>query len=196
MAAHELSPGDWRAYGRKDFPQGSWSTDGGLLRARANTEPVDLVTRERFGDFALTFEWWLPHGGNSGVLLRVDEELPEAWMSGPELQLVDDEGHPDGTDPRTSCGSLYGLLAPTTRTSARPPAFRSGRAFVQGTNMEFWLDGRRVLSCDLADERFSATIAVSKFRDSPRFAKLPEGHIALQHHGTEAAFRYLRLETL
>ena len=38
-------------------------------------------------------------------------------------------------------------------------------------------------------------IARSRFRDFAQFAQLREGHIVLQHRGTEAWFRRLRIET-
>jgi hypothetical protein len=49
---------------------------------------------------------------------------------------------------------------------------------------------------DLASADFSARVARSKFRAFPRFGRLPEGHIVLQHHGSDAWFRDVRIESL
>ena len=57
------------------------------------------------------------------------------------------------------------------------------------------IDERKVLGYDLASEELRERIARSKFRDYPGFGRLEEGHIVLQHHGTEAWFRRLRIET-
>jgi hypothetical protein len=189
-----LAPSDWRGYGTLGFPAKSWRADGEMLWTVPDGPRVDLVSHGRYTDFMLSFEWWLPAGGNSGVLYRVDESLAQSWQSGPELQLVDDERHPDGADPLTACGALYGLLPPLARTAPLPDTFRTGRVRVQGSAVEHWLDGRRILQYDLTDPALAEAIAASKFREYPRFASGPEGHIVLQHHGTAAGFRRLQVD--
>lgn len=168
----------------------------GSPRAVATAAPVDLVSRQRFRDFVFSFEWRLPPAGNSGVLYRVSEDAAQAWQSGREMQLLDDLAHPDGRDRRTSCGSLYGLLAP--RRIALPPTgfFVKARLRVYGTRAEHWLSGHLVLSYDLADPALRERIAASKFGAFPRFGREEEGHLVLQHHGTDAWFRKLRVEPL
>ncbi|OGA27358.1 MAG: hypothetical protein A3I01_02440 [Betaproteobacteria bacterium RIFCSPLOWO2_02_FULL_65_24] len=56
------------------------------------------------------------------------------------------------------------------------------------------MNGVRVLDCDMGSEDFRARVARSKFRDCPRFARVPEGHIVLQHHGTDAWFADIRID--
>lgn len=72
-AIHELRPTDWRGFRQPDLPSESWLVADGTLIAQLTRSPVDLITRERFGDFDLTLEWCVPAGGNSGVLYRVSE---------------------------------------------------------------------------------------------------------------------------
>ena len=196
MAERELTAADWRGYSEAQFPQGSWSLDDHVLRALASGPRVDLVTRERFRDFTLFFEWRLPRGGNSGVLYRVAEQLEHSWQSGPEMQLLDDEHHQDGANALTSCGALYGLIAPWHDQRDIANTYHSSRLLVQGSRVEHWIDDTQVLGYDLESEELKERIAHSKFREWPQFARLPEGHIALQHHGTEAWFRRIRIETL
>lgn len=195
MAERELITADWRGYSEAQFPQGSWSLDDDVLRALASGPPVDLITRERFRDFALYFEWRLPRGGNSGVLYRVDEQLEHSWQSGPEMQLLDDEHHQDGANALTSCGALYGLLAPWHDQRDIANTYHSTRLVVQGSRVEHWIDDTQVLGYDLESEEVKERIARSKFRELPQFSLLADGHIALQHHGTEAWFRRLRIES-
>ncbi|MBV8340744.1 MAG: DUF1080 domain-containing protein, partial [Gammaproteobacteria bacterium] len=59
---------------------------------------------------------------------------------------------------------------------------------------EYWVDEAQVIGCDLASEELRARIARSRFRDLPQFGRLDAGHIVLQHRGTEAWFRRLRIE--
>jgi hypothetical protein len=195
MAERELTAADWRGYSEAQFPQGSWSLDDRVLRALAAGPRIDLITRERFRDFTLFFEWRLPRGGNSGVLYRVAEQLERSWQSGPEMQLLDDEHHKDGANALTSCGALYGLMAPWHDQRDIANTYHSSRLTVQGSRVEHWIDDTQVLGYDLESEELKERIAHSKFREWPQFAQLAEGHIALQHHGTEAWFRRLRIES-
>lgn len=195
MTGQFLTPETWRGRGRTDFPAESWEADGEMmLHALPTGEKVDLVSRQRYGDFDLTFHWRLPIGGNSGVFYRVEEDAIAPWQSGPEMQLVHDAGHPDGAVPETSCGAIYGLHAPADAPPCPPGLFNVGRISVRGSLVEHWMNGVRVLSCNLASDAFRARVAHSKFRDFPRFAKAVEGHLVLQHHGGEVWFDSLRIE--
>jgi hypothetical protein len=188
-----LNSTTWRGYRLDAFPAECWAVEGDSLRALPHQRPIDLVSHERFADFDLGFEWRLAAGGNSGVMYRVSEEDEAAWQSGPEMQLLDDAGHPDGRVAETACGALYGLYAPQGAPACPPGVFNRARIRVQGTRVEHWLNCVRVLECDLADEGFRSRVARSKFKALPRFARSGEGHIVLQHHGSEAWFRNIRI---
>jgi hypothetical protein len=167
--------------------------EGDALRALAQGPRVDLVSRQRFDDFDLSFEWRLPVGGNSGLLYRVTEEYEAAWQSGPEMQLLDDSGHPDGRVPETSCGALYGLYAAESRFSCPAGLFNIGRVSMRGSRVEHWLNGARVLACDLASRDFRLRASRTKFGGFAQFARAAQGHLVLQHHGTDAWFRDIRI---
>ena len=184
---------EWRGYRRNAFPLESWEADGDLLHALSRGPAVSLVSTSRFGDFDLMLQFRLPPGGNSGILYRVNEDFEAPWQSGPEMQLLDNEGHPDGRVPQTACGALYALQAPRDTPPCPPRVFNTARVRVRGASVEHWLNGVRVVACDMASEEFRAHVAASKFRDFPQFARAAEGHIVLQHHGTEAWFRNARI---
>jgi hypothetical protein len=192
----ELGSAEWRGYAQGQFPQNAWSVDGNVMRAMAAGPRIDLVSRERFRDFTLSFEWRLPRGGSSGIAYRVSEENGPAAQTGPVMQLLDDERHQDGADALTSCGALYGLMAPWHDQRSSTSGYHSARIVLNGTAVEYWIDERQVLGCDLASAELKKRIARSRFRDFAQFAQLREGHIVLQHRGTEAWFRHLRIETL
>jgi hypothetical protein len=193
MAERELTAADWRAYAQAQFPQESWSYEDDVLHALGGKRPVDLITRERHRDFTLSFEWRLPRGGSSGILIRVGEDAPDAWQTGPEMQLLDDEHHQEGASALTSCGALYGLIAPWHDQRNIANAYHGARIVVRGTQVEHWIDDRQVLGYDLASNELRERVARSRWRECPQFARLDEGHIALQHQGTEAWFRKIRI---
>src|SRR5215469_4749918 len=93
-----------------------------------------------------------------------------------------------------SCGALYGLMAPWHDLRSSANAYHSARIVMKGSAVEYWIDDEQVIGCDLASEELRARIARSRFRDYPQFARLTKGHIVLQHRGTEAWFRRLRIE--
>src|SRR5690606_25474229 len=120
------------AYQSDGFPTHGWRVEGEALRALGAGPRIDLVSRARYREFALSFEWCLPPGGNSGVLYRVSEDAAEPWQSGPEMQLVDDLEHPDGHDSLRRCGALYDLVAPRARAQPLADAYVRARIVVRG----------------------------------------------------------------
>jgi hypothetical protein len=197
MRAYEtLTREAWRGYQCDTFAAGSWVCEDGVLRTVAAAERIDLITRQQYRYFELALEWRVASGGNSGILYRVSETAPHAWQSGPEMQLLDNDHHPDGQTPETSAGALYGLIAPR-RTVLRPIGdFNTALLMVGKTHVEHWLNGVLVVAYELRSAAFTALVGQSKFRDLPGFADAERGHIALQHHGDTVWFRHLRLRPL
>ncbi|MBB3103381.1 3-keto-disaccharide hydrolase [Azomonas macrocytogenes] len=191
-----LDAHQWRAWQGQQFPEASWRYAGEELWAIAGAPQVGLISRECYRDFAFRFEFRLPAGGHSGVLYRVDEAAQEAWQSGPEMQLLDDARHPAGGNPATSNGALCQLLPPWLATDLREGHFLRGQVIVRGNRVEHWLKDRQVLAYDLDDPALRQCIAHSEFGDFPDFARAPQGHLVLQHHGDAVCFRRLSVELL
>jgi hypothetical protein len=191
----QLDASHWRAWHDDGFPADCWRVVGDELHAIAGTRRIDLISLERYRDFTLRFEFALPVGGNSGVFCRVEEEADLSWHSGPEMQLLDDHGHPDGRVPSTRNGALYGLQPPEAETQLIPDQFIEAALSVRNSEVEHWLGGQRVLHYRLDDATLRKRIISSKFGGYPRFAQADEGHIVLQHHGEAARFRRLSIET-
>ena len=101
----------WRGYHSDSLPAG-WTLANGVVTKEGQRN--DIITRDQFGDFELEFDWKLPPGGNAGVFYRATEEYDKVYWSGPEYQLLDDAGHPDGTSRLTSAAAprtVQGLRA-------------------------------------------------------------------------------------
>jgi hypothetical protein len=185
----------FRAYGGPEFPA-RWVVDGDSL-ATVPGPTVDLVTRETYDDFELEFEWRVAPGGNSGVMYRVAETGQPSWTSGPEYQVLDDAGHPDGRRPETSAAALYDLVAPDAGTVLAPVGeYNEARIVVRDDRVEHWLNGKRALAYQWGGPEIRALVAASKFRDLPGFMAEADGHIVLQHHGEAAWFRQVRIRPL
>ena len=184
-----------RGYGEEAFPT-SWVVEGGELHAVPGAG-VDLITRDSFADFELEFEWRVTDAGNSGVLYRVVERGAPSWTSGPEYQVLDDAGHPDGGDPRTSAAALYGLVAPNADKRLEPVGtFNTGRIVVDGGHVEHWLNGRLVVEYEWGGAEVRSLIEATKFATEPAFMTAESGGVVLQHHGEEVWFRSVRIRPL
>ncbi len=185
----------WRAYRGDRLPAGWQVVEGALTRV---APAGDIVSREEYRDFELALEWKVQQGGNSGIMYRVAErpELETVWQSGPEYQVLDDAGHPDGRRPETSAGACYGLY-PVPRGVVRAAGeWNEARIVVRGAQVEHWLNGQRVVSYELGSRDWEERVRASKFAVMPRYGREPRGHIALQDHGDWVAFRNIRIRPI
>jgi hypothetical protein len=186
----------WRGYSRDGFPTECWVVEGDTLKTVSGGKgPCDLVTREPYRDFDFELEYRLSPGGNSGVLYRV-AELPgePSWHSGPELQILDDDKYRQNS-PKNWTGALYDLIAAPSDKPMRPVGeWNRVRVLVRNNHVEHWLNGKKVVEYELGSDALKALVAESKFKDMPRFAREPEGYIAIQHHeGGDVWFRNVRV---
>jgi hypothetical protein len=73
LTTETLAREAWRGYQCNTFPEGSWVSEGDMLRTVAEAARIDLITRRQYRHFALELEWRVASGGNSGVIYRVSE---------------------------------------------------------------------------------------------------------------------------
>jgi hypothetical protein len=189
----------FRGYKTDAFPPG-WAVEGDVLHVLP-TKGADLMTREKFEDFELTFEWKTSPRGNSGVIYKVVETKGPAWHTGFEYQILDDAAYFDGNNTVNSTASLYDLLAPSADKKLKPAGqWNSGKIVVQGARCEHWLNGRKVLQFEQGSPELQALIAKSKFGKikDPEvpFGSVKAGHICFQAHGQEVWFRNIKIRKL
>jgi hypothetical protein len=183
----------WRGYMMDTMPDGWQVVDGALTRvARAG----DIVTVGEYGDFELSLEWMISERGNSGVFYRAVEGLEHIYYGAPEMQVLDDAGHPDGRNEVTSAGSNFGLY-PAPRGVVRPAGqWNTARVVARGAHVEHWLNGQKVVEYEQGSVEWQARVQASKFRQWPEYGKAMKGRIGLQEHGSRVAFRNIRIRVL
>ncbi|MEZ5966322.1 MAG: DUF1080 domain-containing protein [Planctomycetota bacterium] len=184
----------WRGYGSADFPETGWVVRDGALVHEARGGGGDVITRRQFANFELELQWRIGPKANSGILYRVVESKQPPYFSGPEYQLLDDAAHE--ASPDTSAAALYALAAPVGKTLKPAGAWNDARIVVRGDHLEHWLNGKMVVEVDFASESYKAALAKSKFAKWPEFNMHRRGHISLQDHGDEVAFRNIRVREL
>jgi hypothetical protein len=67
---------------------------------------------------------------------------------------------------------------------------------VNGTHVEHWLNGTKMVSYELGSPDWEARRARSKFATAPFYGRAKSGQIALQDHGNRVAFRNVRIKEL
>ena len=182
----------WRGYRSDQVPSGWQVVNGELTRVGPGG---DLITRDQFGDFELTIEWKVDEGGNSGIMYRVTEAAEETYQTGPEMQLLDDAGHPDGRSRLTAAGAVYGLYAAPAGVVQPAGEWNTARIVARGSDVQHWLNGTKVAEYELGSPEWSVRVAASKFKAWPGYGRAAAGHIALQDHGDRVAFRNIRIRT-
>ena len=183
----------WRAYKGTALPAGWQVVDGALTRVG---EAGDIVTKEEYQDFQLEFEWKVPPGANSGVMFHVTEDHDYPWETGPEYQVLDNGGHKDGAEPKTSAGSNYAMHAPSSDVTRPPGEWNQARILVRGPHVEHWLNGKKVVEYELWSPDWEKRVSECKWKERPDYGRRKSGHIAIQDHGDRVAFRNIRIERL
>jgi hypothetical protein len=185
----------WRGYLKSDFPAGWQIVDGALTRAGPAT---DIITKEKFENFDLRFEWKVAKGSNSGVFFNVVEDtaLHHAYDSAPEYQILDNRNHRDGLNPITSAGSNFALHAPVSDVTKAVGQWNRARIVVNKGHVEHWLNGVKLLDYYLWSGDWNQRVAASKFKDFPAYGKSRSGHIGLQDHGDWVAFRNIKIRRI
>jgi hypothetical protein len=191
----------WRAFKGTAFPETGWSIADGTLRSDKGAQ-VDIVTEQQYADFEFVLEFKLGEGGNSGIKYLVDESLVQRGTHGLgfEYQIIDDERHPDARQGKPGtrvCGALYDLIAPTTERKVNPPGqWNEVRLVVDGARIEHWLNGVKLLTFQRGSDETRALIADSKYKNLAGFGQPARGHILIQAHGDEVAFKNIRVREL
>lgn len=187
----------WRGFKRDDVPA-NWSVAEGTLTFTPGADGGDLITKETFENFELELEWKISEGGNSGIFYHVVEssEYDYVWQTGPEMQVLDNAGHPDGQLPETSAGSDFAVHAPSQDATQPVGEWNEARLVVRGPHVEHWLNGIKLLEFERWTEQWKSDVAATKFIDMPGYGMAEVGHIALQDHGNPVWFRNVRIRRL
>jgi len=181
----------WRGF-KAAAPDAGWSVKDGVLAPDPKTSK-DIISKEQFGSFELSFEWKISAKGNSGVMFHVIEQGDETYESGPEFQLLDNAR---GEPPLEQAGGLFALYAPSMDMTKPVGEWNQGRIIVNHGHVQHWLNGMMVAEYEIGSPDFTAKVAASKFKRWPQFASAAVGHIALQNHGDAVWFRDIKVRVL
>ena len=218
-----VSMNGWRGYGRKDVPA-KWAIDedgslkfSGSGSGEAQTEDGgDLIFSRKFKNFEFSIDWKVARRGNSGIFYLAREVqsknaqgemiIEPIYISSPESQLLDNENHPDGRDPKTSSSSLYDMIAAEPQNANPFGEWNNTTIIVDRGNVYHYQNGECVVRYNLWTPRWTEMLQNSKFSEEKwalAFELLNnvggdnrEGYIGLQDHGDDVWFRNIRIKIL
>ncbi len=195
----------WHKYGGQ--PAGSaWKiADGTIYLDTAVKENWqvkgggDIVTDDEYENFHLKLEWKISQNGNSGIMFYVHEDSAKykwPWETGPEMQVLDNEGHRDAKINKHRAGDLYDLISCSKETVKPHGEWNQVEIKCVGGKLDFWLNGESVVSTTLWDDTWKKLVAGSKFVKMPDFGTYKKGRIALQDHGDMVWYRNIMIRKL
>jgi hypothetical protein len=193
----------WHGYNGQKTP--AWKVaDCSLVTAGTESnygsdQRVDLSTDAQYTNFELAVDWKASKGGNSGVMYGVveDPKYKTAWQTGPEYQLIDDVGFPEKLEEWQKAAANYAMHVASADKPLKPIGeWNSTRIVVNGTHVEHWLNGKKVLEFERWGDDWKKRRDSGKWKDAPDYGLAKTGHIALQDHGSAFAFRNVKLRPL
>ncbi|MDR1780811.1 MAG: DUF1080 domain-containing protein [Tannerella sp.] len=203
----------WRGAHKTTFPEHGWKiADGQMIVQKSDgsesTNGGDIVTDETFSAFELSLEFKITEGANSGIKYFVTEsEKQHGSAYGLEYQILDDKVHPDAklytTVPGSrQCAGLYDLIKPQNIRFNGVGQWNKATVKVFPNNhVEHWLNGFKTVEYERGSEAFRELVKGSKYaapsyNTDGLFGEAEKGHILLQDHGDEVAFRSIKIRTL
>ncbi|HKL35274.1 MAG TPA: DUF1080 domain-containing protein [Salegentibacter sp.] len=194
----------WKAF-NSDSISDQWQVKDGVIvfspaeGKRESTE--NLITENTYTNFELSLEWKISEGGNSGIMWGVQEseEYSEPYLTGPEIQILDNKLHPDAKNGEVrQAGALYDMMPPSedkTRNAGEwnKTVIRINHDTNKGSVR---LNGTLVNEFAVHGEEWRKLVENSKFKDWENFGEEREGHIALQDHSDKVWFRNIKIKEL
>lgn len=182
----------WRRFGQPAPPTNGWVVEKGMLHLIPQSRAGDLVHKDKFEQFDLSWEWKIAPKANNGLKYFVLEERRQAI--GHEYQMIDDS---TVSNQKNATASFYDVLAPTGTVKPKPPGeWNTSRIVVKGNNVTHWLNGEKALEYTLSSPEVKAAIATTKFKDVKGFGERQNGHILLTYHNDEVWYRSIKIRDL
>jgi hypothetical protein len=188
---------NWRSY--KNLPH-HWEVSNGTLHNKNNNPSMqvrsDLITEKKYSNFELSIDWKIPPGSNSGLMYRASEEFSQPYYTGPEYQMIDNEGYQGKLTELQKTAANYDMEANTTAPTKPIGQWNNTKILVQGNYVEHWLNGQKVLDYTIGSTKWNEQKEKSKWKTAAKYGSEPSGHIALQDHGHEIWFKNVKIKVL
>lgn len=188
----------WHTYLKPDAGS-AWEVSDGTLALNPQAQGRgDLVTNQEYENYELSVDWKISQEGNSGIIFGVHEDstYQQTYLTGIEMQVLDDKLAEDNKKANHLAGSLYDMKAPSQTTVKPAGEWNTAKILKKNGHLTFWLNNAKVIDTQIGSPEWQELINNSKFKTWPAFAKYPKGKIALQDHGHKVSFRNIKIREL
>ncbi len=193
----------WHTYGKQTIGD-AWKVENDTLFFDADSKKTgatggDIVTDKEYENFHLKLDWKISSKGNSGIMFYVNEDASkysDPWHTGPEMQVLDNTGHPDAKNVKHRAGDLYDLISVSQETVKPVGEWNTAEIISNKGSLQFFLNGVEVVKTTLWDDAWRTMIANSKFKDKADFGTYKKGKIVLQDHGDNVWYRNIVIKEL
>jgi len=197
----------WHQYNGEGVGE-EWTVENGVMtfEPKENRQWGDggknIVTDKEYTNFVLSIEWKVSEAGNSGIFwgVKEDDAYGEPYVTGPEIQILDNERHPDAlANPKFhQAGALYDLVQPTADVCRPAGEWNHVLLTVDHTANKgsVVLNDTEIVTFPLHGEAWDKLVANSKFKDWEGFGAFKTGRIGLQDHDDRVSFRNIKIKEL
>lgn len=131
--------------------------------------------------------------------VQEDPKFKATYATGPEVQVLDDERHPDakqGKNGNRTAGSLYDMLPPAKKATKPAGQFNKVKIVIKGGKATHYMNGVKTVEYPTSGPEWDKMVEGSKFKGWEGFGKFSKGHIALQDHGDVVTFKNIKIRPL
>ncbi|MEQ9423080.1 MAG: DUF1080 domain-containing protein [Cyclobacteriaceae bacterium] len=194
----------WHRFGNQEVGK-LWQVVDGTLHFSGKSddealvnEGGDILTDGEFENYELSLQWKISPNGNSGIIYNVAEtdEYDRPWKTGPEMQILDNDGHPDGKIETHRAGDLYDLIKCSEENVNPVGEWNEVKVIINDGNLQHWMNGQMVVETTMWTDEWRDMIANSKFNEYPGFGTIKKGRICLQDHNDKVWFRNIKIREL
>jgi len=207
----ELPLHTWQGFGGGELPK-YWTEEEGVISfeppsaeerkdENGNRQSFNIVSKNTYSSFVLSLEWKISEAGNSGVMWGVSEaeKYTEPYHTGLEIQVLDNDKHPDGKNGTShQAGALYDLVSPS-QDATKPVGQWNTMIITIDHNANTGnavLNGAEVVTFPVGGKELKNLLKGSKFETWDGFGAFTSGKLSLQDHNDVVAYRNIKIKKL